>query len=181
MATHGMIDLETLGTGPGTTVLTLGAVKFDPYTLQESHTPLYMHLDIEEQTEVYDRSISDDTMAWWSRQPQAIQDDAFGEHHQRYSVADTIKNLNRWCVGLDSIWCQGPTFDFVILEDFYRMAGEPCPWNYWQIRDSRTLFSLMPKDPRKAINFAAHNALEDCRVQALCVQQTYKHFQIRQV
>jgi hypothetical protein len=30
----------------------------------------------------------------------------------------------------------------------------------------------MPVDPRKAINFAAHNALEDCKVQALCVQQT---------
>jgi len=30
----------------------------------------------------------------------------------------------------------------------------------------------MPKDPRKEINFAAHNALEDAKVQALCVQQT---------
>jgi len=34
------------------------------------------------------------------------------------------------------------------------------------------LFGIMPKDPRKEIKFAAHNALEDCKVQALCVQQT---------
>ena len=47
-------------------------------------------------------------------------------------------------------------------------------WQFWQIMDCRTLFQLMPTDPRKAIDFAAHNALEDCKVQALCVQQTVK-------
>ena len=30
MATHGMIDLETLSTKPDATVLTVGAIKFDP-------------------------------------------------------------------------------------------------------------------------------------------------------
>jgi hypothetical protein len=48
------------------------------------------------------------------------------------------------------------------------------PWNFWQIKDSRTLFQIMPKDPRKEINFQAHNALEDSKVQALCVQQSIK-------
>jgi hypothetical protein len=28
----------------------------------------------------------------------------------------------------------------------------------------------MPTDPRKKLNFAAHDALEDCRAQAKCVQ-----------
>ena len=35
MATHGMIDLETLSTRPDATVLTVGAIKFDPYTGRE--------------------------------------------------------------------------------------------------------------------------------------------------
>ena len=30
MATHAMIDIETLGTGPNCVVLTVGAVKFNP-------------------------------------------------------------------------------------------------------------------------------------------------------
>ena len=30
-----MLDLETLGTRPGCVILTLGAVKFDPYSLRE--------------------------------------------------------------------------------------------------------------------------------------------------
>ena len=50
------------------------------------------------------------------------------------------------------------------------------PWNYWQIRDSRTLFAMMPQDPRKAIQEELHNALADCYYQAKCVQQSYKHF-----
>jgi hypothetical protein len=53
------------------------------------------------------------------------------------------------------------------------------PWPFWKIRDSRTLFGIMPVDPRKAINFAAHNALEDCKVQALCVQQTLQQLQLK--
>ncbi len=175
MATHGMIDLETLGVDPDTAIMTLGAVKFDPYNDAEPHSELYMRLDIEEQTEAYSRTINDDTLAWWASQPQAIQDEAFGDH-ERVSVTEFVQQLNRWCVGLDKIWCQGPTFDFVILTDFYRMAQQPCPWNYWQICDSRTLFNLMPSDPRKNIQANLHNALADSYYQAKCVQTCYKHF-----
>ena len=30
MATHGMIDLETLGVNPECVIITIGAIKFDP-------------------------------------------------------------------------------------------------------------------------------------------------------
>lgn len=172
---HGMIDLETLGVEPDSVIMTLGAIKFDPYSDAEPHSPLYLRADVEEQSEYYKRSIDDNTLAWWSRQPQEIQDEAFGDH-ERASCADLAKQLNKWCVGLDYIWCQGPTFDFVILQDFYKKIGQPVPWNYWQIRDSRTLFAMMPQDPRKAIQEELHNALADCYYQAKCVQQSYKHF-----
>ena len=49
MATHGMIDLETLGVNPDSVVLTVGAIKFDPFSNTEPHTPLYLRCDIEEQ------------------------------------------------------------------------------------------------------------------------------------
>jgi hypothetical protein len=32
----------------------------------------------------------------------------------------------------------------------------------------------MDKDPRKDIDFAAHNALADAIVQSLCIQKVYK-------
>ena len=75
-------------------------------------------------------------------------------------------------MGVDTIWCQGPAFDICILENLFRSYDHHVPWPFWKIRDSRTLFGIMPSDPRKEIKFNAHNALEDCKVQALCVQQT---------
>ncbi len=179
MATHGMIDLETLGVEPDSVIMTLGAIKFNPFTDDEPHTPLYLKCDVEEQSEKLNRTIDDNTLAWWSRQPKDIQEEAFGDHN-RVAMDQLSKQLNKWCNGLDYIWCQGPTFDFVILQDLYKNIGKPVPWNYWQIRDSRTLFSMMDQDPRKEIQEELHNALADCYYQAKCVQKSYKHFGVNE-
>ena len=174
-----MVDLETLGVEPDSAILTLGAIKFDPFSNSEPHSPLYLKANLEEQTEVFGRTIDENTLAWWSRQPQDIQDEAFGETTDRVSVEFMLQQLNKWCVALDYIWCQGPTFDFVILQHLYKQAEKPVPWNYWQIRDSRTLFAMMPQDPRKSIQEQLHNALADCYYQAKCVQHSYNHFGVQ--
>jgi len=170
----GMIDLETLGVEPNSVILTLGAIKFDPYSDAEPHGELYLKLDTEEQ-ESLGREIDDNTLAWWSKQSESIRNEALSEG-DRVSVKQFLKEINRFCVGLDNLWCQGPLFDYAMLQNLYRQAGEPCPWNFWQIRDSRTLFAMMPVDPRKQIQEELHNALADSYYQAKCVQQTYKHF-----
>jgi hypothetical protein len=72
-------------------------------------------------------------------------------------------------VGANCIWAQGPVFDIVILENLYRQLGKPAPWNYWQIRDSRTLLSTYG-DPRDKNSAGLHNALADCVSQAQAVQ-----------
>jgi len=91
----------------------------------------------------------------------------------RISLEKFCNDLNRFLVGIDNIWAQGPAFDIVILEDLYRQLGRPIPWNFWQIRDSRTLFSVHG-DPRKKDRLGAHNALIDCYYQARAVQHIYK-------
>ena len=48
MTTHAMIDIETLATTPEAVVLSVGGVKFDPYTNQEPHSFLDFKLDIDE-------------------------------------------------------------------------------------------------------------------------------------
>ena len=35
-------------------------------------------------------------------------------------------------------------------------------WNYWQIRDSRTVSQYDAQDPRKGMQTDLHNALADC-------------------
>lgn len=176
MTIHAMIDLETLGTSPDCAVLTIGGVKFNPNALSEPYQPFYYRFDVDDQLEK-GRTVLDSTLEWWGQQEESVREEALGDEN-RTPVLDVLQALNKWCVGVDTIWCQGPAFDIVILEHMFRQYDHHIPWPFWKIRDSRTLFGIMPKDPRKAINFAAHNALEDCKVQALCVQQTLQKLQL---
>ena len=174
MATAVMLDLETLGTRPDTVILTLGAVKFDPFDAEGDFGPgIYMRLDIEEQLRL-GRTVDDSTIEWWAQQDSIVRDEAFygGERDD----LDTLhRELNRFLVGVGDIWCQGPVFDIAILEDLYRSRNWGLPWSFWQIRDSRTLFSVHG-DPRIKGRDQAHNALVDCIYQAQGVQTILTKF-----
>mgnify|MGYP000037561906 CR=1 FL=1 len=176
MTVHAMIDLETFGTNPDCVITSMGAIKFSPFNDEEPHDPLYIKAEVEQQTEM-GRTIDDSTMAWWAKQDSKVRDEAFSEDG-RINLEEMTTQLNKFLVGVDKIWCQGPAFDMVILEDLYRQLQRPTPWQFWQVRDSRTLFGLMPSDPRKEIQEDLHNALADCYYQAICVQKTFKHFGI---
>jgi hypothetical protein len=165
-----MLDLETLGTRPGCVILTLGAVKFDPYSLREPGPGIYFRVDVDEQTAL-DREVQEDTLNWWLQQSEDVREEALGEQ-DRVSLDTMYRDLNRFLVGVNNIWAQGPLFDFAILEHLYRQMGWPTPWHYWQIRDSRTLFGVHG-DPRVKGKAGLHNALEDCVSQATAVQQIY--------
>lgn len=177
MATHAMIDLETLDTKPGCTILTLGAVKFNPKSSDEPHSELYFKLDLDEQDKL-GRTVSDSTIEWWGKQDPKIQEEAFDEKG-RVSVDEVLTAITKWMVGVDVLWGHGYGFDITILEDLYRSVGKPIPWNFWQVRDSRTLFACLDKDPRKAIQQDLHNALADSYFQAKCVQIAYNDLDIK--
>lgn len=172
MTTHAMIDLETLGTTPDCAVLTIGGVKFDPNLIHKPTQEFYYRFEVNEQLDK-GRTTLESTLEWWGKQDEEVREEALGDGN-RTPVIEVLQALNKWCVGVDAIWCQGPAFDICILENLYRQYDHHIPWAFWKIKDSRTLFGIMPKDPRKEFDFAAHNALEDCKVQAICVQHTIK-------
>jgi exodeoxyribonuclease VIII len=132
-------------------------------------------VDVDEQTAL-GREVQEDTMQWWLEQVEEVRDEALGEH-DRVSLNTMYRDLNRFLVGANNIWAQGPLFDFAILEHLYRQMGWPTPWHYWQIRDSRTLFGVHG-DPRVKGKAGLHNALEDCVSQATAVQQIYNNLGI---
>jgi len=165
-----MLDLETLGTRPECVILTLGAVKFDPYSMKEPGPGLYLRIDADEQI-AQGREVQEDTMRWWMSQDEEVREEAIGLEG-RVSVEHMYQELNRFLVGVNNIWAQGPVFDIAILENIYRQYGWPTPWQFWQIRDSRTLFGVHG-DPRVKGRAGHHNALADCVYQAQGVQQIY--------
>ena len=73
MTTHATIDIETLDITPDAVVLTIGGVKFDPFTKEAPYSDLYIRMDADQQMEA-GRTVSEDTLKWWNTQPQEIQD-----------------------------------------------------------------------------------------------------------
>lgn len=167
-----MLDLETLSTRPESVILTIGAVKFNPWGDDvDAENGLYYRVNVDEQLTL-GRHVQEETIQWWGKQPDEVFEEAMGESN-RVSLEHMCSGLNRFLVGVDNIWCQGPAFDIVILENLYRQLVKPTPWQFWQIRDSRTLFGVHG-DPREKDRKAAHNALMDCYYQAIGVQHIYK-------
>lgn len=172
MAIHATVDLETLDIRPGATVLSLGGVKFNPHNLQEPHSKIYFKISVDDQDRL-GRTASDSTIEWWGKQDPAIMEEAF-DQTGAVTVEQLCQELARWAVGVDLFWGQGYGFDFTMLEDMFRSVARPIPWQFWQIRDSRTLFGLCELDPRKSMQTNLHNALDDAYYQAKAVQLAYR-------
>jgi len=177
MAIHATIDLETIDTRPQATVLSLGAVKFDPHSAIEPHSELYLKISVDDQDRL-GRTTSDSTIEWWSKQDPKIMEEAF-DQTGAVSVEQALAQVSKFAVGVDTLWGQGYGFDYTILEDMYRSIGKPIPWNFWQIRDSRTLFGVCNEDPRKKIQNDLHNALADAYFQSKAIQIAYKELDIK--
>jgi len=171
-----MIDLETLDTKPSCQILSMGCVKFNPLTNDEPNSELYIKPDIDQQDKL-GRTTSDSTIEWWSKQDPKAMEEAFSEDG-RMNLQMMLEQLNKWLVGVDVIWGHGYGFDITILEDLYRNMDTPIPWQFWQIKDSRTLLSACKVDPRKAMQSDLHNALADAYFQAKSVQVAYKELGI---
>lgn len=177
MTTHAMIDLETLDTRPQCAVLSLGAVKFDPFADTEPHSELYFKVSVDDQDKL-GRTTSNSTIEWWARQDAKARDEAF-DQKGAISVAEALDQLTKWIWGADVIWGHGYGFDLTIIEDMYRSLGRPIPYNFWQVRDSRTLFACCDRDPRKAMQTDLHNALADAYFQAKSVQVAYRELGVK--
>ena len=172
MATHGTIDLETIDTCPQATVLSLGAVKFNPLDNSEPHSEMYFKISIDDQDKL-GRTSRDDTIALLPKQDPQIIEEAF-DQDSCITVDEALKRISKWVVGVDTLWGQGYGFDYTIMEDMFRRGAKPIPWNFWIIRDSRTLFGCCQEDPRKKIQNDLHNALADAYYQSKAIQVAYK-------
>ena len=64
------------------------------------------------------------------------------------------------------------------LEHAYKSYGMPLPWQYYKIRDARTVYGLVPglnKYP------ASHHALEDCRRQIDLLHDALEYLKIKEL
>jgi len=168
-----MIDLETLDVLPTATILTIGAVKFDPFgdDLNEpSCEKFYVKVDIDSCDSI-GGTVSPSTLEWWASQSKEAQNDAF-DPTNRIRIEEALNQLYKFCWGAKRVWSHGVGFDLIILENYFRKIEKAVPWQFWEMRDTRTLFDIGINPERATVT--AHNALADALDQALGVQRVYR-------
>jgi hypothetical protein len=171
-----MIDIETCGTGPDACVLTIAAQTFNPLERRDFDQlqSYYCRVDPDSQP---NRRIEQSTIDWWATQPREAQEEAFGENN-RIPLKQALEELGRMIWHSKRFWANGPTFDANILEHAYKEHSMALPWQFYNVRDARTVYSLCPglgKYP------ASHHALEDCRRQIYLLWDTLESLKIKEL
>jgi len=172
MNTDIMIDLETLDVLPTATILTIGAVKFDPFgddINEKKAEKFYVRVDVDS-CDALGGTVSQSTLEWWAQQEKAAQDEAF-DPNNRISITDAMAQLYKFCWGAKRVWSHGAGFDVIICEHLFRKMGKAIPWQFWEVRDTRTLFDIGINPNRPPV--LAHHALEDAWNQAVGIQNVY--------
>lgn len=158
---HVMIDLETLGTRPGDTILSIGAVKFDENGLGEE---FYLTINPESSREAGLRA-QKSTIEWWDKQSPEAKAAAFkGE----FSLEAALLKFTMWMPPLEQarVWGNGANFDNAMLAAAYRIKKLDAPWHYWNDRCYRTIAAMFMKTKVERVG-TGHHALDDAKTQAL--------------
>ena len=163
--------METLDTSPNTVILTIGAVLFDPKG-QGVVERLELRPTIDEQTDVYNRTISDDTLRWWSEQSKEAIEEAMGDR-DRVTFKDCMEQLYKFCWNRKAVWSNGAAFDVVVAETAFRQLDIRIPWPFYTVRDTRTLYDIAGVSLKDGGHVTTHKAVEDAEHQAIIVQKAY--------
>jgi DNA polymerase III epsilon subunit-like protein len=168
-----MIDLETLATSPDAAILTIGAVKFDPFgdDINEPNCDkFYVRVDLDSCDRI-GLVTNDDTINWWAQQSKEAQEEAFSPDN-RVDIVDAMNQLYKFCWGAKRVWSHGASFDVVICEHIFGKIQKAVPWKFWEVRCTRTLFDIGINPERPPV--LKHHALEDAWNQAVGVQHVFQ-------
>jgi inhibitor of KinA sporulation pathway (predicted exonuclease) len=170
-------DLETLGTGRDSYILSIGCAKFDIETGEILDT-------FYSKTRCGDEfKIDFDTVAWWMGQDDQVKKDLFNDAGT-IGIKFALQDLINWMCSTgnpksNKVWGNGATFDISLLEDAFNLRGELVTWEFWNIRDVRTVVDLASIDgfDKKKIEREGvhHNALDDAIHQANLVSEAFEY------
>lgn len=163
-----MIDLETLGTIPGCAIVSIGAVAFNEFEVQQ--VGFYSAIKIPEWnvagTTPEGLHKDENTIGWWQKQsPEALrvfEEGKLSTYEALSQLADYIDEL-----GGPRVWGNGADFDNPIVAVAAHKVGlDPKDiWKGYNGRCYRTVKNQF-KDVRLLRTGTYHNALDDAISQA---------------
>jgi hypothetical protein len=151
-----MVDIETLGTAPGSVITQIGACYFDRRT-GETGEQFSVNIRVQDCLDC-GLTVSGDTIRWWFGQgnPTWLKDGV--------DLRCALERFHTFAKKADFAWSHA-TFDFPVLYYAYHRLGIGVPVHYRGLRDIRTLVDLagVPRSGEK--NEHSHDALSDCLFQ----------------
>lgn len=179
MNNHIMLDLETLGTGRNSVILSIGAVRFDPFiprTAQAFDGTFYAEFGSDSLVlqQRLGLEINAATVEWWMRQSVLAK-----RVFKNGVVDDPADALLRFTEFVNytprtKIWGNGSDFDNLLLGDMYDALSIKRPWSYSNNRCYRTMKNLPGGPSPSADGGVAHHALDDALRQAKHLVDIYQ-------
>lgn len=163
-----MIDIETLGLDVGSSIISIGAVKFDAGDVGEE---FYRNVDLVS-CEAVGLKIDAETLDWWLHQPVEVQ----GQLTNGVTITTALNDLSEFIDDADEVWANSPSFDCEMLEHAYDVVGLEVPWEFYEERDFRTLKEL-PVTVNVEREGVEHDALDDAKHQARVASETLRRLE----
>ncbi len=164
-----MIDLETLGVRNSAIILSIGAVKFDPFT-NELDEEFHVRLNLDDQ-EKAGRYAESSTVVWWMQQSEQARQNLLNMNP--IHVISALGMLSTFCAKTNGVWGNGTMFDNALVLSLAESFGHPRPWSYKLDRCFRTFKNVFfnVQEPERQGVF--HDALDDAKHQARWLQKIY--------
>lgn len=163
-----MVDIETLGTAPGSVMLSIGAVGFDPER-GDLGDEFYRVISIESSLR-WRAEVETGTVKWWADKTPAAQAVIFQALAGGSDLSAAMGDFAAFLAGQHDpkslrLWGNGSDFDNTHIAAAYRLVNQPLPWRFFNNRCFRTLKNLYPgREPKRVGEH--HHALDDARHQA---------------
>ena len=162
-----MVDLETLGTAPGSVILSIGAVAFNADTPESSWSQFYSAPILQASCTDLGLTVDDATVTWWRARVNETTDlrNFYEDTENAYRsmhLAVAITDFKRWFPTGAALWGNGANFDNVLLRGAFKACRVPAPWAYYDDACYRTMKNRFKTQvPAPRFQGLKHDALAD--------------------
>lgn len=174
MSLHVMVDLETFGKKPGHVIRSIGAIAFDPLSGALGET-FYANID-RASCEAIGLKVDPGTEQWWRDRGEAAQAALIPNQLPVLEVLPAFADYWK-ATRARRLWAHGAPFDPPFLEAAYEAAGLEPPWEYYEPRDTRTIYDLANVQPDRKSG-VHHDAAWDALNQTKAVIEAYRRLRL---
>lgn len=160
-----MIDIETMGTAPGSAIVSIGAVAFDLKTA-ESSGEKHWNVSLQSSLNV-GLTVDQGAIDFWMKQPDKARECLYTP--TPIPLLDALSKLRGFITShkVEGVWANGSNFDLSLLRAAYSAFDTRPPWHYRKERDMRTVTNLARAYgfKRTVVEFTGlipHNPVHDC-------------------